>query len=151
MEKNGRVLDLFKGNKEWGLNEVSTSIAHALDIYAKDKSADFLYREVLTSFETMFNLVAPNRSIRSENSDTPGIATQETTTADAFFEQALQFARTESVQWRTLYQRKPETTQIPFLDFFTQKANGAETAAPDKSLLYRIVSVDAAHVTASAT
>jgi len=151
MEKNGRVLDLFKDNKEWGLNEVSTSIAHALDIYAKDKSADFLYREVLTSFETMFNLVAPNRSIRSENSDTPGVAAQETTSADAFFEQALQFARTESVQWRTLYQTKPETTQIPFLDFFTQKSNGAEAAAPDKSLLYRIVSVDAAHVTASAT
>jgi acetyl-CoA carboxylase carboxyl transferase subunit beta len=151
MEKNGRVLELFQNNKEWGLNEVSTGIAHALDIYAKDKSADFLYREVLTSFETMFNLVAPNRSVRSEKSDTPGITAHETTTTDAFFEQALQFARTESIQWRTLYQTKSETTQIPFLDFFTQKENGTDTATPDKSLLYRIVSVDAAHVAAIAT
>lgn len=150
MEKNGRVLELFKNNKEWGLSEVSTSIAHALDIYAKDKSADFLYREVLTSFETMFNLVTPNRSVRSENSDTPGISAHETTTTDAFFEQALQFARTESVQWRTLYQAKPETAQIPFLDFFAQKENEADVATPDKSLLYRIVSVDASHVAASA-
>nr|YP_009106044.1 beta subunit of acetyl-CoA carboxylase carboxytransferase [Choricystis parasitica]AIT94817.1 beta subunit of acetyl-CoA carboxylase carboxytransferase [Choricystis parasitica] len=152
MEKNARVLDVFKNNKDWNINDVSTNIAHALDIYAKDKTADFLYREVLTSFETMFSLVAPNRSTRSEHSDTPTLPVTDVATAEAFFEQALQLARTESIQWRTLYETKPEATEIPFLDFFAQKSSAPESEAAGKSLLYRIVKLDtthAAHATAA--
>lgn len=145
IEKNGRVLDVFKNNKDWNISDVSTEIAHALDIYAKDKSADFLYREVLTSFETMFSLVAPNRATRSEASDGPSMPVDDVTTADAFFEQALQLARTESIQWRTLYTAQPEATQIPFLGFFTQKAAATESTESGKSLLYRIVQLDTAH------
>ena len=120
-------------------------IAHALDIYAKDTSADFLYREILTSFETMFSLVAPNRSTRSEASDAPSVPVTNVTTTDAFFEQSLQLARTESIQWRTLYQTHPESAHIPFLGFFAHTSTDTENASTGKSLLYRIVKLDTAH------
>lgn len=145
MEKNTRVLDVFKNNTEWGIKDVSTNIAHALDIYAKDTSADFLYREILTSFETMFSLVAPNRSTRSEASDAPSVPVTNVTTTDAFFEQSLQLARTESIQWRTLYQTHPESAHIPFLGFFAHTSTDTENASTGKSLLYRIVKLDTAH------
>ena len=151
MEKNARVLDIFKNKKDWSIDDVSTHVAHALDIYAKDKSADFLYREVLTSFETMFSIVTPDRATRSDQSDTPATPVTEVTTADGFFEQGLQLARTESIQWRTLYETKSETTQIPFLDFFAQKSPQATNQKTGKSLLYRIVKLDAAHAAHATT
>lgn len=135
--------DLFNNPNAWSTNMVSTEIAHACDIYAKDKSADFLYREVLTSFETMLNLVAPNRVVRSANSDTPTVSGMDPLndpTNDTFFEQALHVARSESIHWRTVYETQPETTHIPFLEFFTQTP--ASKVPGQSSLLYRIVTRD---------
>jgi len=139
--------DLFNDPNAWSTHTLSTDLAHACDIYAKDKSADFLYREVLTSFETMLNLVTSRSDSqsakRSANSDTPTIAGVDplhNPTNDTFFEDALQVARSESIQWRTVYETPSETTHIPFLDFFTQTP--AMHGPGHASLLYRIVTGD---------
>jgi len=99
----------------------------------------------------MFSLVAPNRSVRSENSDTAPIGSYDTTTSEGLFEQALDIARMESIQWRTLYQEKPDAASIPFLDFFASKAPTTGSAAAHKSLLYRIVKFDTSHAANGAT
>ena len=133
---------MFKTTKKWALSDISTNIAHALDIYAKDNSADFLYREVLTSFETMFGLVAPNRAFRSENSDIVPVPANDTATTETFLDNALEIARTESIQWRTLYQAKPEVARIPFLDFFATDTTVTTPHESEQSLLYRIVRIN---------
>jgi len=142
LEKNKLVEDMFKTTKKWALSDISTNIAHALDIYAKDNSADFLYREVLTSFETMFGLVAPNRAFRSENSDIVPVPANDTATTETFLDNALEIARTESIQWRTLYQAKPEVARIPFLDFFATDTTVTTPHKSEQSLLYRIVRIN---------
>lgn len=145
LEKTTRVVELFKEDKEWTSAELSTNIAHALDICSKDSSADFLYREVLMSFETMFGLIAPEKTTRQDTSDTPfsQMDTSETTSPETFLDQALAIARTESIQWRTVYEQANKTNCLPFLDFFTPEATKA--VKPDHSLLYKIVRVTDEH------
>jgi hypothetical protein len=145
LEKTTRVVELFKEDKMWTSGELSTNIAHALDICSKDTSADFLYREVLMSFETMFSLIAPEKTTRQDTSDTPfsQIDTSETTSPETFLDQALAIARTESIQWRTIYEQANKTKCLPFLDFFTPEATKA--TKPEHSLLYKIVRVADEH------
>jgi hypothetical protein len=145
LEKTTRVVELFKEDKEWTNTELSTNIAHALDICSKDSSADFLYREVLMSFETMFTLITPEKTTRQNTSDTPfsQMNTSETTNPETFLDQALAIARTESIQWRTIYEQANKTQCLPFLDFFTPE--GTPSPKPEHSLLYKIVRVTDEH------
>ena len=145
LEKTTRVVELFKEDKEWTSAELSTNIAHALDICSKDTSADFLYREVLMSFETMFTLITPEKTTRQDTSDTPfsQMNTSETTSPETFLDQALAIARTESIQWRTVYEQAHKTQGFPFLDFFTPEVTSP--TKPEHSLIYKIVRVTDEH------
>lgn len=97
------------------------------------------------SFETMFSLITPEKTNRQDTSDTPfsQMDTSETTSPETFLDQALAIARTESIQWRTVYEQANKTNCLPFLDFFTPEATKA--VKPDHSLLYKIVRVTDEH------
>jgi len=152
-DQTDRVFETFQNQSPWPSSEVSTHVAHALDVCAKDKSADFLYREVLTSFETMFALMAPPTTSglvqRNEKSEI-GLPEKPTAinSSDTFVEQALAVARNESIQWRAVYESSSAKAMVPFLDVFfptttaDDDATGARApwqAAPAQSFIYKIV------------
>lgn len=148
-DQTARVFETFQNQTTWPSNEVSTHVAHALDVCAKDK-ADFLYREVLTSFETMFALMAPQGAAgvvqRNDQSET-GVPEKPAAihSPDSFVEQALAVARNESIQWRAVYESSSAKAMVPFLDVFMPKTAVADptkpskAAAPAQSFIYKIV------------
>jgi hypothetical protein len=144
-DKTARVFETFQNQTTWPANEVSTHVAHALDVCAKDNSADFLYREVLTSFETMFALMAPQGAAgvvqRNDKSET-GVPEKPAAinSPESFVEQALAVARNESIQWRAVYESSSTKAMVPFLNVFMSETAVSEGAsAPAQSLIYKIV------------
>ena len=97
------------------------------------------------SFETMFTLITPEKTTRQDTSDTPfsQMNTSETTSPETFLDQALAIARTESIQWRTVYEQAHKTQRFPFLDFFTPEVTSP--TKPEHSLIYKIVRVTDEH------
>jgi len=144
-DKTARIFETFQNQASWPANEVATHVAHALDVCSKDDSADFLYREVLTSFETMFALIAPQDAEggvqRNEKSET-GVPKKSTpiSSPDSFVEQALAVARNESIQWRAVYASSTSKSMVPFLNvFLPETAVGEGPIAPAQSFMYKIV------------
>jgi hypothetical protein len=144
-DKTARIFETFQNQAPWPSNEVSTHVAHALDVCSKDNSADFLYREVLTSFETMFALMAPQGAEgvvqRTETSQT-GVPEKSAAinSPDSFVEQALAVARNESIQWRAVYESSAAKSMVPFLHVFMPDRPAVDGAtASAQSLIYKIV------------
>ena len=152
-DNSARVFETFQNQTPWPSNEVSTHVAHALDVCTKDNSADFLYREVLTSFETMFALMAPQdvpgraQQLQRHDMSATGKPSQSAVidSPDAFVEQALAVARNESIQWRSVYASSSSTSMVPFLDVFltetagNPKATSSQPVGPAQSLIYKII------------
>ena len=141
MNKTSRIAELFQAQKAWTSEDVSINVAHALDVCTKDDSADFLYREVLMSFESMFRLIGPEAATRSQDSDL--LTLPQSTAADspeAFLERSFDVARTESIHWRAIYKKYAAEAKLPFLTFLgNQVANSSDA---QNELLYKIVRLD---------
>ena len=141
MNKTSRIAELFQAQKAWTSEDVSINVAHALDVCTKDDSADFLYREVLMSFESMFRLIGPEAATRSQDSDL--LTLPQSTAADSpetFLERSFDVARTESIHWRAIYKKYAAEAKLPFLTFFgNQVANSSDA---QNELLYKIVRLD---------
>jgi len=173
-DKTSRIFETFQKQSQWPAQEVSTHLAHAIDVCAQDDSADFFYREVLTSFETIFALIAPQettgmvqRSVTPPATHSPfdaqlSFGTQalfgaqaqarSMSSPDAFVEEALAVARRESIQWRAVYNASAASAMIPFLHVFmpsTEGINAQFTSSltfpiPAPSFIYKIVPLTSA-------
>jgi acetyl-CoA carboxylase carboxyl transferase subunit beta len=147
-DQTARIFETFQKQMPWPTNDISTHVAHAVDVCGKDSSADFLYREVLTSFETMFALVAPQQDadLTQRHEKSQSGLTQPSTpvqSPDSFVEQALAFARSESIQWRAVYASSSATSMVPFLPVVMANDSGTAVVNKDtqkeQSFIYKIV------------
>lgn len=131
----------------------------ALYLSYKSAPSDFRYREILTSFQTMFELFSSASSSDKDPSSTEEIdirpsflASYEnkvdknsnydfssSTNGEKLFEDSVSIAKSEIIEWRALYVTQKTEPKINFLDNLTSlnTSTSIKTAIKNENFFYR--------------